>query len=400
MIVTATSRSPLCFSAIAIGMTIWATQAPAQQRIMIESSDGGSFTQMVAPGRFSNLLRPDYTRRDLKILLQELQITRDQRFVLQVLLDDYTDSFNQAVEQFKSVRERFDGPDRLMAHLGSERAKEMADTVLKSLEGNLANTQVIQFEGGEGTFIGVMQHSVGGEGGDGTWVGGGGGEGGEEMIELHVVAVVADVETDVEGYETGEHTIPPEVFERLKNSIRERLEERLAARRDEMAEAIAAIEAREARREAGDEEEASADDVAKAARTLLAQRSELKNEFESDLMLLLPKEQAEAWPGVQRHLRRLNTLPKGQLAGESLDLFRLVDETLPGVSDKQPTATTLEDYEMRLDDTLSNRNQHLTESEIDGFLAWAEQDFDQTLKLMERESKLRVAVRDVNDEFI
>ena len=132
------------------------------------------------------------------------------------------------------------------------------------------------------------------------------------------LAVVAGVDTDGAEHEPGEHTIPPEVLERLQNSLRERLEERLAARRDEMAEAIAEIEAREARREAGDEEEASADEVAKAARTLLAQRSELKNEFESDLMLLLPKEQAQAWPGVERQLRRLNTLPKGQLAGESL----------------------------------------------------------------------------------
>ena len=401
MIVTTTSRSPLCFAAIAIGMTIWATQAPAQQhRIMIESSDGGGFTQTISPGRFSNLLRPDYTRRDLKILLQELQITRDQRYVLQVLLDDYTESFNKAVEQFKAVQDRFDGPDRPLAHFGSEGAQQMADTVLKSLEVNLANAQIVQLEGGgQAAFVGILDSSVGGEGGDGTWVGGGGGEGGDQMIEMHV-AVVASVEDDHEGHVDGPHTIPPEVLETLKNSLRERLEERLAARRDELALAIAAIEAREARREAGEEEEASADDVAKAARTLLGQRSQLKNEFESDLMLLLPEEQAEAWPGVERHLRRLNTLPKGQLAGESLDLYRLLDEFLPGASDQQPTATTLKDYELRLDDTLSNRNQYLTESEVDSFLAWAEQDFDKTIELMERESELRLAVRDVNEEFV
>ena len=393
-----TTRSRLalcCLWALALGTTTTFTSRVAGQHMVIASSVGG-YTQIVAPGRFSNLLRPDYTRRDLKVILQELQITHDQRFVLEVLLDDYTESFNQAVQQFKAVRERFDGPDRPLAHLGSEGAKQMAETLLKSVEDNLANTQIVQLEGGEGVFVGILQHSVDGEGG--TWTGSAG-EGGEGQIKMHI-AVLASVEEDHEGHEAGTHTIPPEVLERLHNSLRERLEERLAERRDELAKAVAEIEAREARREAGEEEEASADDVAEAARTLLAQRTQLKEEFENDLMLLLPKEQAEAWPGVERHLRRLNTLSKGQFAGESLDLYRLLDESLPGASDQQPTATTLKEYELRLDDTLSERNHYLTESEIDTFLAWAEQDFDTTLALIERESDLRLAVRDVNDEFI
>lgn len=387
-----------CISIAALGTAAAITATTAAQHIMIESSAGG-LTQTFAPGRFSNLVQPDYTRRDLQIILKELQITRDQRFVLQVLLDDYTDRFNKAVEQFKAVQDRFDGPERRMAGLSSEHAQQLAETALKSLEDNLANAQVVHLEGGEGVFVGIMQHSVGGEVGDrGTWVSGaigGGGEGGDEMIELHV-AVVASLEEDHEGHEAGAHTIPPEVLVRLQNSIRERLEERFAARRDELALAIAEIAAREARREAGEEEEASADDVAEAARTLLAQRIQLKNEFESDLMLLLPAEQAQAWPAVDRHLRRLNTLSKGQFAGESLDLYRLLDEVSPGAL----PGATLKDYEMRLNDALSNRNQYLTESEVDSFLAWAEQDFDKTVELMERESELRLAVRDVNDEFI
>ncbi len=406
MITAANSRLALCcLSITSLGPAAAISPATAAQHIMIDSSAGG-ITQTFAPGRFSNLLQPDYTRRDLAIILKELQITRDQRFVLQVLLDDYTDSFNKAVEQFKAVQDRFDGPDRPMAGLGSEAVKRMTDTVLESLQDNLAIKRVVQLQGGGGTFVGILQTEVsgGGGGGNATWVGGaigGGGEGGDQMIELHV-AVLASVEEDHEGHEAGAHTIPPEVLVRLQTSIRERLEERFAARRDEMALAIAEIAAREARREAGEEEEASADDVAKAARTLLAQRRQLKNEFESDLMLLLPDEQAEAWPAVDRHLRRLNTLSKGQFAGESLDLFRLLDEVsrgaLPGAGDL-PGATLI-DYEMRLNYALSNRNQYLTESEVDSFLAWAEQDFDKTIELMERESDLRLAVRDVNDEFI
>ena len=386
-----------CLGALTLGTSTTFTSPAAAQHMVIESSAGG-YTQIVAPGRFSNLLRPDYTRRDLKIMLSELQITRDQRFVLEVLLDDYTESFNKAVEQFKAVRDRYQGPGGRFGAFGSGGAQEMADMALKSLEESLANVQIVELEGGAGTFVGILHGEISGGGGEGgVWFGGGGDDGdGSREIEMHV-AIVATVETDGDHAGDGEHVIPPEVLRRLHDSLQQRLAERLHARRDELAKAVAEIEAREARREAGEEDEASADDVAEAARTLLAQRTLLKDEFENDLMLLLPDEQAEAWPGVERHLRRLNTLSKGQFAGESLDLYRLLDESVP---EALPGATMLEDYELRLDDTLSERNQYLTESEVDSFLAWAEQDFDKSLALIERESDLRMAVRDVNDEFI
>ena len=166
MIAATTSRLPRCFCAIALGMTIWATQALAQPQIMIRSSEGGSF-QTVAPGRFSNLLRPDYTRRDLKIMLSELQITRDQRYVLEVLLDDYTERFNKAAEQFKAVRDRYQGPAGRFGAFGSEGAQQMAEIALQSLQENLANVHTFELEGGGGTFVGILRSEVSGGGGEG-----------------------------------------------------------------------------------------------------------------------------------------------------------------------------------------------------------------------------------------
>ena len=398
----ATTRSRLalcCFGALALGTSTTFTSRVAGQHMVIESSAGG-YTQIVAPGRFSNLLRPDYTRRDLKIMLSELQINRDQRFVLEVLLDDYTEKFNEAAEQFKAVRDRFKGPVGRFGALGSAGAQQMADIALKSIQENLANVQVVQLEGDAGTLVGILHSEVSGEGGaGGVWFGGGGDDGdGSRAIEMHV-AIVNRVET-VKA-KMG-RAIPPEVIHPLYESLRKHVEERLRARRDELAKAVAEVAEREDHQEEEEAQRATAEDVAKAARILLAQRTQLKDEFENDLMLLLPDEQAEAWLGVERHLRRLNTLSKGQFAGESLDLNRLLDESLPGagVRDEQPTATTLKEYELRLDGTLSERNQYLTESEVDTFLAWAEQDFDKSLELIDRESDLRLAVRDVNDEFI
>ncbi|MEE9130119.1 MAG: hypothetical protein V3T84_08880 [Phycisphaerales bacterium] len=401
---TAATRSRLalcCLGALAlVGTTTTFTSPAAAQHLVMESSTGG-YTQTVAPGRFSNLLRPDYTRRDLKIMLNELQITRDQRFVLEVLLDDYTESFNKAVEQFKSVRDRYQGPGGRFGTMDGEGAQKLADTVLKSLKESLANAQVIELEGDEGTFVGIVHSQVGGEGGEGgAWFGGGGEDGdGSDTIEMHV-AIMTGVETDGDHAGAAEHMIPPEVLQQLHESLRKRLEERLRARRDELANAVAEIAEREARQDEEEAEEATADDVASAARTLLAERTQLKHGFETDLTLLLSDEQAEAWPRVDRHLRRLNTLSRGELAGESLDLYRLVDQWKTGAAKEEPVATTLKDYELRLDDTLSERNQYLTESEVDTFLAWAEQDHDKSLALIDRESDLRRSVRDVNDEFI
>ena len=400
---TTRSRHALCcLGALALATTATFTYRAPAQHMVIESSAGG-YTQTVAPGRFSNLLRPDYTRRDLKIMFSELQITRDQRFVLAVLLDDYTEEFNQAAEQFKAVRDRYQGPAGRFGALGSAGAQQMADIALKSIRETLANVQVIDVEGSGGTFIGILRSEISGGGGEaGAWFGGGGEDGdGSHEIEAEII-IMTGVETDGDDVGDGEHLIPPEVLQKLHEELRKSLEKRLRARRDELAKALAVIAEREDRPEQEEAQKATADDVAKAARILLTQRTQLKDEFENDLMLLLPDEQAEVWLGVDRQLRRLNTLSKGQFAGESLDLNRLLDESLPGagVRDEQPTATTLKEYELRLDGTLSERNQYLTESEVDTFLAWAEQDFDKSLELIDRESDLRLAVRDVNDEFI
>ncbi|MCH7848479.1 MAG: hypothetical protein IIB53_08970 [Planctomycetes bacterium] len=399
MIAATTSRLPRCFCAIALGMTIWATQALAQPQIMIRSSEGGSF-QTVAPGRFSNLLRPDYTRRDLKIILSELQITRDQRYVLEVLLDDYTERFNKAVEQFKAVRDRYQGPAGRFGAFGSAGAQEMAEIALQSLQENLANVHTFELEGGGGTFVGILHSEISGGGGEGgVWFGGGGEDGdGSHEIKMHV-AIVATVETDGDHAGDAEHTIPPEVLQRLHESLRKRLEERLRARRDELAKAMAEIAEREDRQDEEEAEEATADDVAAAARTLLAERTQLKHGFETDLTLLLSDEQAEVWPVVDRQLRRLNTLSRGELAGESLDLYQLVDQWKSGAAKEQPVADTLDDYELRLDDALSQRNAFLTESEVDTFMAWAEQDHKKSLALIGRESDLRRSVRNVNEAF-
>ncbi len=398
----ATTRSRLalcCLGALALGTSTTFTSRVAAQHMVIESSAGG-YTQMVAPGRFSNLLRPDYTRRDLKIMLNELQITRDQRYVLEVLLDDYTEKFNKAAEQFKAVRDRYQGPAGRFGALGSEGAHEMAEIALQSLQENLGNVHTFELEGGEGTFVGILQTEVSGEGGEGgAWFGGGGDDGdGSREIEMHV-AVMASVEEDHEGHEAGDHTIPPEVLQRLHESLRERLEERLRARRDELAQAVDEIAEREDRQDEEEAEKATADDVAAAARTLLAERTQLKDGFETDLTLLLSDEQAEAWPVVDRQLRRLNTLSKGEFAGERLDLYQLVDQWKSGAAKEQPVADTLDDYELRLDDALGQRNAFLTESEVDTFMAWAEQDHDKSLALISRESDLRRSVRDVNEEF-
>ncbi len=405
MIVT-TTRSRLalcCLGALALGMSTTFTSRVTAQHMVIESSAGG-YTQTVAPGRFSNLLRPDYTRRDLKIMLSELQITRDQRFVLEVLLDDYTENFNQAAEQFKAVRDRYhQGPAGRFGALGSAGAQQMADIALKSLEESLANVQIVELEGGAGTFVGIVRSEVSGEGGEGgeggVWFGGGGDDGdGSREIEMHV-AIMTGVETDGDHAGAAEHMIPPEVLQKLHEELRKSLEKRLRARRDELAKAVAVIAEREARQDEEEAQKATADDVAAAARTLLAERTQLTHDFETDLTLLLSDEQAEVWPGVDRQLRRLNTLSRGELAGESLDLYRLVDQWTIGAAKEQPVADTLDDYELRLDEALSQRNAFLTESEVDTFMAWAEQDLDKSLALIGRESDLRRSVRDVNEQF-
>jgi len=65
---------------------------------------GAASAQFGEAAGFANMMRQDYLRRDLQLISQGLDLDEGQRVIVESFYEDYTDNFNEAVE---NMRERF-----------------------------------------------------------------------------------------------------------------------------------------------------------------------------------------------------------------------------------------------------------------------------------------------------
>ncbi len=131
---------------------------------------------------------------------------------------------------------------------------------------------------------------------------------------------------------------------------------------------------------------------------------ELKTQFMNDLKAILTSQQAGdgSWERLERWDRRRETLSRGQLAGETLDLFALVKDA--GVSDPHPRelADTLLAYEMDLDTALQARQRARERHDASvrpqdgGGGGDVINNMDRINTIMSEHRKMGIPVRDVN----
>lgn len=363
-------------AAVGVGLTLAAAPPSAGQEFSFSGHSGGHYSTM-GHGRFANLLRPDFTRRDLPIMIEDLELEDMHRSVLQMLFDDYTEKFSHAAKQFTDVRDRYEWPTQQIRFAGGEVGDRMANVVLEGFDGSIQTGSFVMIDSADVHFGDI--HTAGG---------GGGGEGGEEM-SFNIAIMVAD---DDEHADLSEEQI-----EGIHIRLTEGLEERLKERRAELTDILAAIEEREAREAEEDEEKdiATADEVLGAARTLLAEKTRLHEELIGDVELLIG-EKFDAWPAVDRKLRRVNTLPHGQLSTESLDLHRLANQADAAGA----LGEILAKYDESLNEALRTRNDTLVQADIENFKASADEDHQRQLDIARQTAETRLGVRRVNDEFV
>lgn len=120
----------------------------------------------------------------------------------------------------------------------------------------------------------------------------------------------------------------------------------------------------------------------------------------ANIKRLLSEQQLEQWPAFERALRRIKTLPWGQLDGESTDLLEVVDELELDDEQMAQLDEALLSYEMQLDAALTRRNGLLETADavIDRALYIGE--YDQATAMAHRAAAARLAVRDLNDRTI
>ena len=129
-------------------------------------------------------------------------------------------------------------------------------------------------------------------------------------------------------------------------------------------------------------------------------RAEYRTDFLRNVRAQLSAEQVSNWPHFERSLRREKSLPKGELMGESVDLFLVMRNLRMPYEIEESLDPIMMEYEISLDLMLDARD-----TRIDGLQdqikdAMASMDFELGLSAMDQIMVTRVRVREVQDEYI
>ncbi len=131
-----------------------------------------------------------------------------------------------------------------------------------------------------------------------------------------------------------------------------------------------------------------------------AERRVLRDEFLLNIKGTLSADQIARWPRFERTLRREKELPKGEIHGESVDLYSLFRSQRLPYEIEETIDPLLEQYEVELDAALDGRRQRI-DSLQDGIKdAMASMDFDAGLAATDSIMQARVVVRNVQDRWI
>ena len=142
--------------------------------------------------------------------------------------------------------------------------------------------------------------------------------------------------------------------------------------------------------------------VVKAAlrplRDLIDTKATLREQLFSNVQTVLTDEQMLKWPSFLRRMTRVKTLSKGRLSGESIDLFHVLRDMRVPTSLMNTIQPILLEYEINLDYALQRRNASFVLAQQSLLDSITESKQGNNAAEAERQIKLRVAVRDVNDQ--
>ncbi|CAN5814132.1 hypothetical protein BH11PLA1_BH11PLA1_17050 [soil metagenome] len=93
-------------------------------------------------------------------------------------------------------------------------------------------------------------------------------------------------------------------------------------------------------------------------RPMMEGMQKTEGEFLDNVKSILTPDQANSWPRVEKMRRREQTVRQGFMAGEAVDLSRMVDGYKLDDEQMKTVTPILERYETELDSALTTRNQH------------------------------------------
>ena len=125
-----------------------------------------------------------------------------------------------------------------------------------------------------------------------------------------------------------------------------------------------------------------------------------RTQFIENLQLILGADQRDQFPEFMRDLRRQKELPSGMLSGESVDLIQVLDTVGYAGSRLASLGTLADDYELALDLALQAREVEIANGRLPMMQTLKDDDHSLALQLYKTQIDRRLAVRNVNDEYI
>ncbi|MDX2115217.1 MAG: hypothetical protein SFZ24_06280 [Planctomycetota bacterium] len=142
-----------------------------------------------------------------------------------------------------------------------------------------------------------------------------------------------------------------------------------------------------------------ADDVQGQIKVWERDAEALKQSFLADLRSLLTREQESRWPILERELRRLREIGHGRLAGESVDVARLVEDCAPESVERTEVAELLEQYAQGMDRLLLAR-ESAVDKRREEFDAALEGDAQAAERMWKDAMAARLAIRALNERYV
>ena len=130
------------------------------------------------------------------------------------------------------------------------------------------------------------------------------------------------------------------------------------------------------------------------------ERIQYRDDFLNNVKAQLSGDQLARWPHFERTLRRDKALPKGELMGESIDLFVVVRNMRMPYEIEESVEPVLMEYELELDNALKARQVVMDNLQDEIKDAMADMDFDSGLSAMDQIMSTRVRIREVQDGYI
>ena len=178
---------------------------------------------------------------------------------------------------------------------------------------------------------------------------------------------------------------------------REQMREQIRDRMGQIREDMTSIRREQFQSEAA---QGSMEERSRLIRAFGSHRKAMAQEMRMNLVAVLTEPQVEALPKLERKLRRMQSLGRGRLAGESLDLFRMTRDLELDAETSRQVEVVLEVYDLDLDAALVARDAYLDESSFGLYDAMRTMDSAAGLRIVRQQSEMRCAVRDVNDRTL